>query len=59
MLDILVPHLAEEARLVLVRDAAPPRSRLLVGGALLRVEAIEVRAAELKGVENVNMKWEG
>ena len=55
MLDILVPHLAEEARLVLVCYTVPPRDRFLVGRPLLRVQAVEVRAAKLQGGGNVSM----
>ena len=48
MVDILVPHLAKEARLVLVCYTVPSRDRFLVGRSLLHVQAVEVGAAKLE-----------
>lgn len=52
--DILMPHLADEARLVLVCYTVPPRDRFLVGRSLLHVQAVEVGAAKLQKDRDVS-----
>ena len=49
-----MPHLADEARLVLVCYTVPPRDRFLVGRSLLHVQAVEVGAAKLQKYRDVS-----